>query len=240
MEDKEKKVKITRENIDELYKKVNELIDNYFTWKIKPSSLKNYLKNGSIGLHKFIKFNELDIYENIEKIVSDIVDDRYSLELDGIKKFEKFEFADDEKSDIDSILYKNLDNTGFRYEKILADYFKVSLSNIKEEDLEKHIYTIDSLNDVHLVFILSAEDLEKIKKNLIEYTFDYINRTNLKMESLFLKFSLKDKVEEKLFKEKLSEEVKDMNIQDWITDVLDVDRGFVFLSEYKNYFIWEK
>lgn len=240
MEDKEKKVKITRENIDELYKKVNELIDNYFTWKIKPSSLKNYLKNGSIGLHKFIKFNELDIYENIEKIVSDIVDDRYSLELDGIKKFEKFEFADDEKSDIDSILYKNLDNTGFRYEKILADYFKVSLSNIKEEDLEKHIYTIDSLNDVHLVFILSSEDLEKIKKNLIEYTFDYINRTNLKMESLFLKFSLKDKVEEKLFKEKLSEEVKDMNIQDWITDVLDVDRGFVFLSEYKNYFIWEK
>lgn len=244
MEENKSKVKITKQNIDELYIKVNELIDNYFTWKIRPSSLKKYLKAGSIGLNKFIQLNKLDVYENIQKIIDDVISDRYSLELDGVKKFENFETdspeskTELEKSDVNKVLYTNIKESDIKYEKILADLYRVSLSSVIEEDLKKHIYNVEDRN-TSMVLIFSKEDMDIIRKNLVDYSYEYINTIDLRMESLFLKFSLKDKIDESKFKNKLTEESKDMKIEEWISDVVSVEE-FEFKKEYKGYFIWEK
>jgi len=242
MENTKPKSKIDRTNIDELYQKINELIDGYFTWNIKPSALKNYLKKGSIGLKKFIQNNSLDSYENIEKVIEDVVDDRYSLELDGVRKFENFDFKIDEnieQSDVDKVLYTNIKPSDITYEKILADLYRTSLSHIVEEDIKKHIYTAVTSDDTHLVIIFNRDDLEVIKKNIVDHSFDYLNQIDIKMESLFLKFNLKGKLDKNLFETKMIEENKDMKVEDWISDVLDVEE-YQFKSEYKGFFIWEK
>lgn len=242
MENNKLKSKIDRTNIDNLYQKVNELIDTYFTWNIKPSALKNYLKKGSIGLKKFIQNNSLEVYENIEKIIEDIVDDRYSLELDGVRKFENFDFKIDEnieQSDVDKVLYSNLKESNIGYEKILADLYRISLSNVIEENTKAHRYSVSESEDTHLVIIFSKDDLEIIKSNIIEYAFDYLSKIDIKMESLFLKFNLKNKLDKSLFESKMVEETKDMKVEDWISDVLDIEE-YQFKSEYKGYFIWEK
>ena len=38
---------------------------------------------------------------------------------------------------------------------------------------------------------------------------------------------------------KMMEENKDMKVEDWVSDVLDVEE-YQFKSEYKGFFIWEK
>ena len=48
------KIDINSDNINEYYTKVNELIDTYFEWNVKPSALKRYFKNGGLGMKKFI------------------------------------------------------------------------------------------------------------------------------------------------------------------------------------------
>ncbi len=234
------KQKITKENINELYQKVNELINSYFTWKIKPSSLKSYLKNGSIGLKKFISFNELDVYENIEKIIFDVIDDRHSLELDGVQKFENFDFKiDAEIKDVDKVLYANIKESDIKYEKILADLYRISLSHVVEENIKTHLYTITTLNETSLVIIFSKEDLEIIKENVINYSYDFLQMTDIEMPSLFLKINLKNKIEKDYFLNMMVKELKNMKVEDWISDVLDIEE-YQFKSEYKGYYIWEK
>ena len=76
-------IKVKAENIDDLYAKVNELIDSYFEWKISPSSLRRHLKRGSIGRKKFIERNQLGNIDKINKIIEDVIDDRHGMRLDA-------------------------------------------------------------------------------------------------------------------------------------------------------------
>lgn len=143
---KEDNININSDNINEYYEKVNDIIDDYFTYSIKPSALKRYLKPGSLGEKKFIKRNNLSNITNISKIIKDIVDDRYSMEKDDVLTFESFgeiskniNFnSSNVGTGIDDILYKNLTPTDNTMEKIIADYYRIGLGHIETVDVNKH------------------------------------------------------------------------------------------------------
>ena len=82
-----------REDANKYYQQVNELIDEYIDkWKIKPSSLGRYLKPGSDRFNKLLGRNNLKEVNGIDRVLSDVIEDRVNMERDAVLTFENFKF----------------------------------------------------------------------------------------------------------------------------------------------------
>ena len=161
-----------REDANKYYQQINELIDDYMDkWKIRPSNLKRYLQPGSERFTKFLHRNNLKEVNGIDRVLSDIIEDRVNMEEDGVLTFESFklfESNDFKVSNLKQCLYKGIDKADLNMEKVLADVFDTNLGSIDVVDSDKHIFNVDNLN----VIVYSKEDLEIIKNNIIDYLYE--------------------------------------------------------------------
>lgn len=161
-----------REDANRYYQQVNELIDDYMDkWKIKPSNLGRYLKNGSDRFNKFLQRNNLKEVNGIDRILSDIIEDRVNMEKDAVLTFENFKFFESNEFKISNLkqsLYKGIEKADLNMEKVLADVFDTNLGSIDVVDSDKHIFNVDNLN----VIVYSKEDLEIIKNNIIDCLYE--------------------------------------------------------------------
>lgn len=161
-----------REDANKYYQQINELIDDYMDkWKIRPSNLKRYLQPGSERFTKFLHRNNLKEVNGIDRVLSDIIEDRVNMEEDGVLTFESFklfESNDFKVSNLKQCLYKGIDKADLNMEKVLADVFDTNLGSIDVVDSDKHIFNVDNLN----VIVYSKEDLEVIKNNIIDHLYE--------------------------------------------------------------------
>jgi hypothetical protein len=161
-----------REDANKYYQQINELIDDYMDkWKIRPSNLKRYLQPGSERFTKFLHRNNLKEVNGIDRVLSDIIEDRVNMEEDGVLTFESFklfESNDFKVSNLKQCLYKGIEKADLNMEKVLADVFDTNLGSIDIVDSDKHIFNVDNLN----VIVYSKEDLEIIKNNIIDYLYE--------------------------------------------------------------------
>lgn len=236
------RIKVTSENINDLYDKVNKLIDEYFEWNIRPSSLKRYLKRGSIGIKKFIDRNGLGNIDRIDKIILDIVDDRNGMEQDGVITFEKFNsiFIEDDKDVVghDDILYSHgMEDSDIEYEKIIADRYRISLGHIEVVDESKHTYEVREKNNFFEIIIFSKNDLNLIEYSLSSFVYEHLKKSSIKMKTIGLNIKIsdilnsKDDMESKL---DLGGDV--INV---ISEILGNDE-YQYDSEFKGYHIWSR
>jgi hypothetical protein len=162
-----------REDANKYYQQVNELIDEYIDkWKIKPSSLGRYLKPGSDRFNKLLGRNNLKEVNGIDRVLSDVIEDRVNMERDAVLTFENFKFFESDEFKISNLkvcLYKGIEKVDLNMEKVLADVFDTNLSAIDVVDSDKHIFKV---NDGVEVIVYSKEDLEIIKNNMIDCLFD--------------------------------------------------------------------
>lgn len=227
------KIDITTQNIDELYTTVNELIDNYFTYKITAKALKNHFKRGSLAIKKFIERNDLSKINNIEKIILDIVNDRYYMEMDNVLTYESYDIKSLDSTD--RFIYDNLPKSDIVYEKVLADYYRTSLGYIEEVDNAKHIYAITNNKIINEVIILSEDDIDIIKNNLIAFLSQYIVNEKVNIGFLNMDINIKDIID--LPKMKMVIDI-DKCLHS-ITEVLS-NSDYSFTTKFSNYYIWEK
>ena len=161
-----------REDANKYYQQINELIDDYMDkWKIRPSNLKRYLQPGSERFTKFLHRNNLKEVNGIDRVLSDIIEDRVNMEEDGVLTFESFklfESNDFKFSNLKQCIYKGIDKADLNMEKVLADVFDTNLGSIDVVDSDKHIFNVDNLN----VIVYSKEDLEVIKNNIIDSLYE--------------------------------------------------------------------
>jgi|AntRauTorckE6833_2_1112554.scaffolds.fasta_scaffold00413_15 hypothetical protein len=255
-----KKIKITPDNINDFYDKINELIDSYFeSWKIKPSSLKRYLKPGSIGLRKFIDRNDLNNIMKIEKIITDVVDDRHGMEKDGVLKFESFETSflnytkqgnvksgfespDIEEDDNTSFwthpIFENIEKSNIEYEKSICDKYRISLGHVSVIDLDKHTYEIKHSNGSLRILVLSDKDIEVIMGNFKDLILDRIYDKTIDMKDVDFKINLKSILGEK------EDLLKEINIDTdhiikVISDLLQND-DFDYNGKLNDYYFWNE
>ena len=244
MEDNSK-INIKPDNINEYYDKINILIDEYFTWDIRPSALKKYFKPSGLGIKKFIDRNNLSNVVNINKIINDVIEDRYSMEKDDVLSFESFEWtdvneilsSDDSGTGLDYILYNGLDATELKDEKIIADYYRIGLGHITEVDKELHEYTVDGLKGDYNVIIFSEDDFGKITKNLVDYLIKYLgsktvfvkplNLNNISLEHLIDRESVEAMVDSKQY------------IIDTVSEVLGTHE-YTYQKKFGNYHFWQR
>ncbi len=222
------------------YKLVNELVDDYIEkWKIRPSNLKKYLKPGSQRFSKFIERNKLADIKGIERVVTDVIDDRYHMERDGVLKFEAYKYFESNEFKIDSLkrcLYKGIEKSTINMEKILADYFDANLGDIDIVDADKHIFKLSNWeNKDWKIVIYTDEELDVILTNIIEFLYEELSKKKIEL-SEHISIELSDLINKENFSTKIENILTDELAKKLISDCLD--DGFKFKSEFKKHYIW--
>ena len=166
-----------REDANKYYQQINELIDDYMDkWKIRPSNLKRYLQPGSERFTKFLHRNNLKEVNGIDRVLSDVIDDRVNMETDGVLTFESFKIFESDEfkvSNLKQALYKGIEKADLNMEKVLADVFDTNLGSIDVVDSDKHFFKVNDWNGKDInVLIYSKEDLELIKNNIIDSLYE--------------------------------------------------------------------
>jgi len=218
------------EDANKYYQVVNQYVDEYVEkWKIKPNNLKNYLLGNKSRLVNFLERKGLKEVTNINQVISDIVDDRIAIFNDDILKFENFKFFESEEFKILNLkqcLYKGVGSATIDHEKILADQFDCSLSEIDITSSEKHEFTlINNSNSQRDIVIYKSEEISIIKENLKDYIFNQTYKKSIELDfgdtNIDLKIDIKDFINESDFKNKIDILLND-NIKKIISSILDM------------------
>ena len=230
----------SREDANKYYQIVNELVDEYMSkGKIRPSNLKRYLQPGSERFKKFLIRNKLNEITGIDRVLSDVIEDRANMESDGVLTFENFKFFESDEFKIASMkqcLYKGIEKADLNMEKLLADVFDTNLGSIDIVDSEKHCFKIE---EEEVVFIYSKEDVEIIESNIIDHLYDELCKKDVVLTD-DISMNLSDLVGKEAFVKKLDEFFTEEFLLKLIGGLLDSEYYKEGESVGKgNYFIWK-
>lgn len=230
-----------REEANKYYKLVNELVDEYIDkWKIRPSRLKKYLKPGSKRFENFLMRHNLSEVKGVEKVLKDVIEDRSSMESDGVIKFESFFLFESSEYKISSMkecLYKGIEKADLKMEKVLANYFDTNLGSIDIKDSDKHLFRLENWEgDNKNVIIYSSDNLEVIKENIFNHLYDQLSKKEIELTDK-IKINLNELINEENFEEKLDVILKKDKLIEIITDLLE---GYKLDGDMNNHFIWVK
>jgi hypothetical protein len=229
-----------REDANKYYQMINDLVDEYTEKnKIRPSNLKRYLQPGSERFNRFLERNKLKDIKGASIILKDIIEDRESMEKDGVITFESFKMFESEEFKIHSMkqcLYKGIEKATQQMEKVLADHFDTNLGDIDIVDADKHIFKISDWNnhDVQVV-IYSKEEMDVILTNIVEHLYGELSKKKIEL-SQHISIELSDLIKEDVFTTKIENILTGDLAKKLISDCLD--NGFNFKDEFKGYFIW--
>lgn len=230
----------SREDANKYYQIVNELVDEYMSkGKIRPSNLKRYLQPGSERFKKFLIRNKLNEITGIDRVLSDVIEDRANMESDGVLTFESFKFFESDEFKIASMkqcLYKGIEKADLNMEKVLADVFDTNLGSIDIVDSERHCFEIE---ETEVAFIYSKEDIDIIESNIIDHLYDELCKKDVVLTD-DISMNLSDLVGKEAFVKKLDEFFTEEFLLKLIGGLLDSEYYKEGESVGKgNYFIWK-
>ena len=231
----------SREDANKYYQIVNELVDEYMSkGKIRPSNLKRYLQPGSERFKKFLIRNKLNEITGIDRVLSDVIEDRANMESDGVLTFENFKFFESDEFKIASMkqcLYKGIEKADLNMEKVLADVFDTNLGSIDIVDSERHCFKIE---EEDVAFIYSKEDIDIIESNIIDHLYDELCKKDVVLTD-DISMNLSDLVGKEAFIEKLDEFFTEEFLLKLIGGLLDSEYYKEGESVGKgDHFVWRK
>jgi hypothetical protein len=229
-----------REDVNKYYQIINELLDEYTEQhKIRPSNLKRYLQPGSERFSRFLEKNKMKDIKRADVILKDILDDREAMEKDGVVTFESFKLFESSEFKIHSMkecLYKGIEKSTQKMEKVLADYFDTNLGHIDSVDSNKHIFKISDWEKQDCnVIIYSKEEVDVIKYNMFDHLYDEISKSKFEIVT-DISIELSRLIDKDIFESKLSDIFTEEKLVKTITDCLGSD--YRFEKESNNHFIW--
>lgn len=228
----------TSDELNKYYDIINKLIDDYIIKnKIKPSSLKRYLKPGSDKFKKFLIKNNLSDVKNIEVILNDVIEDRYNMEKDGILQFESYKLYESDTFRIKSMseaLLKGINKANIEHEKVIADYYDTNLSEINIISSEDHQFKVNVWNSYNFVIIYSEEELSIIKENIKEFLYEEISNKTIDL-NIDVTIKLLDLINKTNLEKQLDNILDENMVIKLITDYRSI---YKFEKKYNNYYIW--
>jgi hypothetical protein len=229
----------TREDANKYYQMINNLVDEYTEKnKIRPSNLKRYLQPGSERFNRFLERNKLKDIKGASVILKDIIEDRDSMEKDGVITFESFKMFESEEFKIHSMkqcLYKGIEKATQKMEKVLADHFDTNLGDIDIIDADKHIFKINDWNNYDAeVVIYSKEELEVIEGNMIDHLYSELSKSKISLTDS-ISIELSDLVKKEAFESKMLDFFTEDFLIKTISDLLN---GEFHKGKDSSNFIW--
>jgi hypothetical protein len=233
----------SREDANKYYQVVNKLVDEYMDkWKIRPTNLKRYLKNGSDKFEKFIERNGLKDINGIKQVINDVIDDRVHMESDGVLTFESFKVFESDDFKITSLiqcLYKGIGKTDIKAEKFLADHFDTNLSQIDIVDSDKHLFKVTNWeNDDLLAIVYSKDEMDIIKSNIVEYLTDDLLKEEFDL--LGLTVILSNIVDRFKAESYIESKLDDERITDLINNSLTQNYTKFEFEKTEEFYLWSK
>jgi hypothetical protein len=234
----------SREDANKYYQVVNKLVDEYIDkWKIKPTNLKRYLKNGSDKFEKFIDRNGLKDINGIKQVINDVIEDRVHMESDGVLTFERFKVFESDEFKITSIiqcLYKGIGKTDIKAEKFLADHFDANLSQIDIVDTDKHMFKISNWeNEDLLVIVYNKDEFDIIKENMKEHLYDELLKQQIDL-IVGVSLKLNTIIDKDKFYTDIESKLTDKLITDLINDSLEMNYTKFDFEKTDDYYLWNK
>lgn len=229
-----------KDDANKYYNIINSLVDEYIdNWKIRPSSLKKYLRPGSKNFNKFLERNKLKEINGADIILRDIIDDRESMELDGVLKFESFKMFESEEYKILSLkecLYKGIEKATSKMEKIIADHFDVNLGEIDIIDSGKHLFKLnDWNNNDYKIVVYTKEEIDIIKFNMVDHLYNEISKKKIDLTEK-ISIDLSDLIKKDQFKEKIELIFNTEFTLKMISEC--IGNNWKFKNEIDDHFIW--
>jgi hypothetical protein len=170
------------EDLNNYYNLVNQYIDEYVdNWKIKPNNLKNYLLGNKSRLVKFLEKRGLKDVNNINRVLIDVIEDRIALFNDGVLTFENFNLFESKEFKIVEIrqcLYKGVGKATIQHEKLLADEYDVSLSEIDVISSDRRHFKVYD----NEVIVYTKEDISIIEENIKNFLYDKIEKSSINIQ----------------------------------------------------------
>lgn len=228
------------EDANKYYNLVNQYIDEYVEkWKIKPNNLKSYLLGNKSKMVSFLERNGLNNVSNIEIVITDIIDDRIAISIDTIMTFENYKAMDSDEFkilDIKQCLWKGINKADMEHEKLLADMFDVSLSQINAIDSGRHIFQIDDMGPKTFCVVFSESELQIIKENIKDYAFNQLTSQNLNLPGVNFDFNLGKFVDLDKYNSYVDSLFSTENVKNFICQQLNCEQQF---KEFTNldYFV---
>ena len=239
----------SREDANKYYQLVNELVDEYMEkGKIRPSSLKRYLQPGSERFKKFLQRNKLNEITGIDRVLEDVIEDRASMEADGVITFESFKLFESEEfraSSLKQCIYRGLEKADVEMEKALADYFDTNLGSIDVIDSDKHIFYIEDKNIEAIC--LSLEEMKIVEDNIVEYLYSELKKKEIELVDKMvgdLSINIGDFISTnpavlKAFDEEVRKKLDGGILAEMIENLLTDDyQGMAEMASIRNYHIW--
>lgn len=170
------------DDLNKYYNLVNQYVDEYVdNWKIKPNNLKNYLLGNKSRLVRFLEKRGLKDINNINRVLIDVIEDRIAIFNDGVLTFENFKLFESEEFKIVEVrecLYKGLGKATIEHEKILADEYDVSLSEIDILSSDRRHFKVYEDE----VIVYTKEDIKIISENIKRLSFDKILKSSISIQ----------------------------------------------------------
>ncbi len=161
--------------LNQIYNQINNYIQNYIdSHKFLPSELHKFIRN---NMDKFLEKNNLKDINRIQQIVEDVIQHRLGMEKDGVVPFYQF------NQKIDESIFSS-SGGGFEHEKALADHYETSVGHVEPARRDLNLYKINSFGDVIYAIIYSQEEIEGIKKDLIEKISSEVLNSKLEIDSI--------------------------------------------------------
>jgi hypothetical protein len=238
--------KITnREELNQYYKQVNELVDEYITGhNIRPSEVYHYFQR---NLQSFLERTGLSDVDGIKKVVNDVLEHRRHMELDKVMKFESFNKLNE------SVL--SIGNATVEHEKVLADYYNTSIGHIDLVDGDIHLYKINDFGKKVISIIFSDSELQKVKENVLDGLVSEAENKVLSINEIggvgigvSFRFWLSDVFDKEKFRATLTEKITNENllliIKSTIQKNQELPTNFSsdrlnYKDDFKGYHIWE-
>ena len=189
------------DDANKYYQLINQYIDEYVeNWKIKPNNLKNYLLGNKSNLLKFLERRGLNDVNNINIVLSDVIQDRVSMYNDSVMTFESFKLLESDEFkilDLRSNIFKGIQKATIEHEKILADFFDASLSEIDVVNSDQHLFSFAENN----VYVFSKDEITILKANILEHIYQKIKDQKIVIEINSLKIEVSSDVYLKSYEE---------------------------------------
>lgn len=189
------------DDANKYYQLINQYIDEYVeNWNIKPNNLKNYLLGNKSNLLKFLERRGLNDVNNINIVLSDVIQDRVSMYNDSVMTFESFKLLESDEFkilDLRSNIFKGIQKATIEHEKILADFFDASLSEIDVVNSDQHLFSFAENN----VYVFSKDEITILKTNILEHIYQKIKDQKIVIEINSLKIEVSSDVYLKSYEE---------------------------------------
>ena len=135
----------------------------------------------------FLEKRGLKDIKNISRVIDDIIEDRVAIIKDGVKTFEKFTNGySDKKITLRECFYKGVGRSSISHEKILADFYDVSLSQVDVIDSDKHLFNVEGKK----ICVYTEDDLNSILSNLKEFFINDIVEKSVEIGKVSLKIKI--------------------------------------------------